>query len=131
MSQKQDGRNIYAIMKAMSPPVFLVITTMALWQLMLLGTWCKAYYIYVCIYTYIHHKHTYTHIYTLFISIYYIYINYNSKNANAILHSSQKRNKCFFFFWWHVILLRLIRSVYYWVERVTTVTNVIVKCLKY
>ena len=97
MSQKQDGRNIYAIMKAMSSPVFLVITTMALWQLMLLGTWCKAYYIYVCIYTYIHHKHTYTHIYTLFISIYYIYINYNSKNANAILHSSQKRNKCFFF----------------------------------
>ena len=35
ISQKQDERNIYVIMKKMCLPV---ITTMALWQLMHLGT---------------------------------------------------------------------------------------------
>ena len=71
VSQKQNERNIHSFMKAICPPV---ITTMALCQLMHLGTICMVIYIYRCIYILYIYVYIYINIY-IYIYIYlYIYI---------------------------------------------------------
>ena len=100
------------------------------------GNWCfwahdvkHIIYMYVFIHIYTTNTHIHTYILSLYLSITYILTII--VKTQMLFFIIKKKEISVFFFWWHVILLKLIRSVYYWVERVTTVTNVIVKCLKY
>ena len=94
ISQKQDERNIYVIMKTMCPPGY---HTMALWQLMHLGTTvhhvpkCMSCHKAIVVITgraHCFHDYIYIYIY-IFIYIYiyiYIYINIYIYIYTYILH---------------------------------------------
>ena len=109
-----------------------VITTMALWQLMYLGTWCTVYiyywymYIYIYIYTYIYiiyiYKYIYIYIYTyiyVYIYIYYLpsvfihvlpFINY-LKMTLKVQSSTQTKIKPFYCTKFVIASVRKIRKI--------------------